>query len=787
MNASLKDFAGRLVDGQQVDGQQVDGQQADARQAAGPPDAALASLALAQWPGEVALLDPALRVQWINDRFAERIGMDATACRGLDWLALHPTAAIHAPAYERATRGEGLELPPFPAHGPTRLGFFATTLQPLRSEAGIVGLLVTEREVTDAVGEAALEDRRLALLRAVSDGSRDVVTLLDATGGILFAGEPVLTVTGRSVAEVVGRNIFEFVHPEDLDEVRAKMDSGDVLRTPLRMRRVRYRFRHADGGWRWFESLAVNALHDPLLATIIVHSRDVSEEVEHEATLRRRERRFSALTAKSDDLIVVLGADGKAVFESASISRIFGFHPRELTSRRILRLLHPSHRRAAIAVARELLARQGSERRLEFMFRDAGGGYRWLEATLVDLTEDPDVAGVLINARDVTGRKVAEAERDSALESAAVHAWEHDLISGRTRWLNYQGGVGSLGVFSLAQSWPDWLRMVHPDDLAHVRELYANLRDGSIATFNVEYRIEERPGQWQRVMVRGRLVNPAAQGCRLVRGVCIDVTERRRIEDQLARSREQFRVALDCAQIGFYEWDVLGDTLVGLDEWCAARGVPPESGRPGHDARWESLVHPDDLEPLRRSFTEHFAGASQFAEIEYRMRTEDGRWIWVFDRAQVITARTARWAPEHRVVGICMEVERRRRAELGAARDRGPDWPPRSGVPGSACGNSRSDGARARAGSTTGARQEDLDTLRRRRITSTPGTASIHPEDLPRAAALFSDLVEGRHEVYESEYRIRTRSGRWVWIFERSRATERDAGRPAAAASSASA
>ena len=386
-----------------------------------------------------------------------------------------------------------------------------------------------------------------------------------------------------------GRNIFEFICPDDIAEVRSKFDSGEVLRTPLRMRRVRFRFRHADGQWRWLESLAVNALHDPLLATIIVHSRDVSEDVALEEALRRRERRFSTLTEKSEDLIVVLGADGKAVFESASISRIFGFRPRELTSRRILRLIHPSHRRRAIGVGRELMAHHGTERRLEFMVRDGADGYRWIEAILVDLIEDPDVNGLLINARDVTARKLAEAERDSVLEEASVFVWEQDLATRRIRWLRDSDALRWLGTLAGEHDERDWERRVHADDVDRVLEAYARLESGASTTVSVEYRLQDGHGQWRRVLERGQLAgsNPRTAG-RLVRGVCIDITERRRIEDALARSREQFRLALECAQIGFYEWDVLADTLTGLDDWCAAHGVPPEAGRPGHDARWES-------------------------------------------------------------------------------------------------------------------------------------------------------------------------------------------------------
>jgi PAS domain S-box-containing protein len=518
MNASLKDASDALT---------------------GSPDPALATLALAQWPGDVALLGADLRVEWINDRFAQRIGLCPAACVGLDWLALHPTAAIHASGYQRASRGEGIELPPFPARGPEHVGYYATSLQPLRRDGRVAGLLVTERDCTAEEAGTSLEERRLELIHSMAEGTRDVVTLLDAGGRMLFVSKAAEAVTGRGADALVGRNIFEFICPDDIAEVRSKFDSGDVLRAPLRMRRVRFRFRHVDGSWRWLESLAVNTLHDPLLATIIVHSRDVSEDVALEEALRRRERRFSTLTEKSEDLIVVLGADGKAVFESASINRIFGFRPRELTARRILRLIHPSHRRRAIGVGRELMAHHGAERRLEFMIRDGADGYRWIEAILADLIEDPDVNGLLINARDVTARKLAEAERDSALEEASVFVWEQDLATRRIRWLRDSDALRWLGTLAGEHDERDWERRVHPDDIGRVLEAYARLESGVSTMVSVEYRLEDGLGQWRRVLERGQLAgsNPRTAG-RLVRGVCIDITERRRIEDALARSRE---------------------------------------------------------------------------------------------------------------------------------------------------------------------------------------------------------------------------------------------------------
>ena len=52
--------------------------------------------------------------------------------------------------------------------------------------------------------------------------------------------------------------------------------------------------------------------------------------------------------------------------------------------------------------------------------------------------------------------------------------------------------------------------------------------------------------------------------------------------------------------------------------------------------------------------------------------------------------------------------------------------------------------------------------------------AVVHPDDLPPFSARHQALVEGRSDIYEAEYRIRTRSGNWRWILSRGRATARD-------------
>jgi PAS domain S-box-containing protein len=108
---------------------------------------------------------------------------------------------------------------------------------------------------------------------------------------------------------------------------------------------------------------------------------------------------------------------------------VLGYRSSELNVATIIRRVHPQHRRRVLTLGRRLIAERGSEGRIEFMIREASGNYRWLEAVAVDLIDDPDIAGMLINARDVTQRKVAELERDAALDGASVFVWELNLVT----------------------------------------------------------------------------------------------------------------------------------------------------------------------------------------------------------------------------------------------------------------------------------------------------------------------------------------------------------------------
>ncbi len=133
----------------------------------------------------------------------------------------------------------------------------------------------------------------------------------------------------------------------------------------------------------------------------------------HEVLVRARryydtEKRFRALIENSSDAVVLMNPEGEVQYASPSASRVLGYAPEEMSPRNCFDLIHPDDRERAVQVVAEALAAPRRPVQFEARARGNAGGWRWVENTVTDLSDEPAVGGVVWNSRDVTERKAAE-------------------------------------------------------------------------------------------------------------------------------------------------------------------------------------------------------------------------------------------------------------------------------------------------------------------------------------------------------------------------------------------
>jgi PAS domain S-box-containing protein len=148
---------------------------------------------------------------------------------------------------------------------------------------------------------------------------------------------------------------------------------------------------------------------------------------EAEEALQRSEARADALLAKSFDGVVLLDADGRARFVSASVYHILGYGAGELLGTSARDVVHPADLARAGATLADVLRRPGGDARIVYRLRHKDGSVRWVEALVTNLLAEPSVDALVLNLRDISERMRAQEVRDRL---AAIVETTADAIIG---------------------------------------------------------------------------------------------------------------------------------------------------------------------------------------------------------------------------------------------------------------------------------------------------------------------------------------------------------------------
>jgi PAS domain S-box-containing protein len=130
-----------------------------------------------------------------------------------------------------------------------------------------------------------------------------------------------------------------------------------------------------------------------------------------ERALARNWRRYQAMIEHSSDaLILSRPLAGGIHFASPAIERVLGYTLEDLRGREVMDLIHPEDQTRAQQLREALLRKPGKVSVDEAKVLHKDGSYRWIELTRSNLMDEPSVAAVVFNFRDITERKQAEAE-----------------------------------------------------------------------------------------------------------------------------------------------------------------------------------------------------------------------------------------------------------------------------------------------------------------------------------------------------------------------------------------
>ncbi len=158
------------------------------------------------------------------------------------------------------------------------------------------------------------------------------------------------------------------------------------------------------------------------------------------------------------------------------------------------------------------------------------------------------------------------------------------------------------------------------------------------------------------------------------------------------RSEERLALALEGSDQSLFDWDIAGNRIHYSSRASTLRGGPDEASETTPEAM-RAFVHPDDLDGLLASMKDALTGKTPIYEAEFRVRHNDGRWLWLRSRGRVVERDAEGQAL--RLVGTDTDITERKLAEE-QLRQRA-EFDALTGLPNRALFNDRLAGAIERA------------------------------------------------------------------------------------------
>ncbi|MGM0611802.1 MAG: PAS domain S-box protein [Thermodesulfobacteriota bacterium] len=515
-------------------------------------------------------------------------------------------------------------------------------------------------------------DEQAVLFKTFSENMLDMIVLTDIEGKIKFIGKSVETI-GYRPDFLFGKNVMDFVHPEDLPHVSEAYQKLVASGTP---RRIEYRCRCKDGSYLWIETRGVIIKENNNKQGIVFNSRDITERKQAEEALRESEQKFkqwfesspislweqdfSVVKKRIDEIKTRNVGDLNSYFrqrpelgwELAGMVRVLDVNQATLELYRakskedfydgmtkvfseeslegFLPLLEViAAREKTFITEKNHVTLEGEPLKVQLYWRVAKG-------------HEKTYSRILVSIVDITQRKRAEeALRQSEnyhraifeTSATAILVLEEDTTLSHVN-SNFEKLLGYSK--QEVEGKKSWTEFIHPGDVEWMKENhYLRRRDPRAAPLNYEFRFFVRNGELRN----GYLTIDMIPGTTRSVVSLIDITERKHAEQQLAESEERFSKAFRSSPAPHVISDITTGEFIDVnDRWVDMLGYAREQsiGRTSKDVGiW---ADPGQRDRIIQELQEN----TFFNEEPVEFRTSNGSTVYALWSAERITLKGRR-------------------------------------------------------------------------------------------------------------------------------------------------
>jgi len=263
---------------------------------------------------------------------------------------------------------------------------------------------------------------KLLMFNTIMDNSIDSIYFKDKDFRFIYVNRNKAVRHGvRSPDEMVGKTDFDFF-PKDIAKKIIKAEKS-IFATGHPIIDKIEKLTRLDGRSTWASS-SKYPFYDKNgdIAGIWGISRDVTGYEQAKEALNASEAKQNAMIKNISDIIAIVDQAGKIRFTSPNVKKVFGWLPRDLIGKKTEALIHPDDKEQIQTKFYSLLEKEGSLGVAEFRCKCKDGSYKYVELTAINLLNDNNINGVLVNYHDITERIKREEE--------LKYIGYHDILTG---------------------------------------------------------------------------------------------------------------------------------------------------------------------------------------------------------------------------------------------------------------------------------------------------------------------------------------------------------------------
>lgn len=623
-----------------------------------------------------------------------------------------------------------------------------------------------------------------AKFRGLFQNTPDVVALIDVSGRIMDINK---VTPGYTKDKVIGALFSDFLNEDQSQIFKETLDktiqtgSTQICETAVL----------SPDGKEFYWLIKISSIKIKGLRTqLVVSCTDITERKLAEEKLLQSEERFRLAFENASIGVCLVDLNGQLIRVNEEMCKIFGYPKEEFEGMNVNDFTYSEDFNVSPDFIRRAKSGVVEQSQFEKRYINKNGELIWgqVSSSLVrDSRGEPHY--FISHVQHITDKKKSEKElRDSGNRMLAVFNNTNDLqllmeYHGQNKFsvaAANKSYVDTANLFGLNISENDLVGKTLEQLIVDVLGLDEDVFKYTVNNYQKVVDSTEQVHYDESIVVAGKpyhseiTLSPVLNSeneCPFVLYNSHNITEKKIAEQALRESEQRLKLALDVTKLGTWEWDLRTNEVTVNERYAEMKGYTQEEIQP-HLSDWDKFIHPDDRKKVQVAMYAHFKGETTTAETEFRFKHKSGDWVWIVDRGTVIERDENGEAVK--AIGTHFDITELKKAEealrrsneqfdlaMNATKDGLYDW--------NLITNEiyYSPSWKKMLGYNDDELPNDFSVWEK----------LTEPEDVKKSWKIQNELITGKRDRFELEFKMKHKDGHWVEILSRAEAKFDESGK----------